>query len=567
MPVQTGYDSNNKPHCYAQWGKSGKKYYYTCGDKKAMEEAKTKANAQGQAIIAGGWTESQKNIKKGDEYNLDVNKDKNAVDSYETRMRNVRRVFESNNMESDLAVINVFDTSVILKDYRTEKYYEADYTISPEGNISKGELKEVELIYIQKKLFETVLANTEKIRQEKREANTEKSCELTGPIVKKDDKQRIVYAAVLVPGEPDYDYDKGEKILTVEEIERVAHKWMLDYQNIDLNHSLNNVAQPVETFCLPMEWNVEAFGQKIKLPVGTWVMASKVVDDASWKKVESGELTGYSVMGIRSTALKNLLDSASKGKDIAEEIRVSLKKTLIKDLGEDWIVPFVSLVDEACVPKSKFFAIKGKEKDDKEGVLNRLVNFLKGQREGYEEELLNTAKSLQDMVEKKGRSISDATYTQLKNAILALTKLVEKADKEREDKENSKNKKSKGDDVEMTDQEVKKLKDDILGELTTKIEEQLKPLSEALKTLIPEKKEEDDKEQAEKKDEKVEPKDNEKVDEIETLTNTIKRLEEEIEKYKEEKKGKSTSIKGQDGAGDKKAVSYTHLTLPTKRIV
>ncbi|GAH44110.1 unnamed protein product, partial [marine sediment metagenome] len=158
-------------------------------------------------------------------------------------------------------------------------------------------------------------------------------------------------------------------------------------------------------------------------------------------------------------------------------------------------------------------------------------------------------KSLRDMVEKKGRAISDDTYSKLKSAIEALTKLMEKADKERE-KKDSKNKKGKGDDTEMTDQEVKKLKDEILGELTTKIEEQLEPLSEALKALIPEKKEEGDKGKAEKKDEKVDPND------VETLTKTIKRLQEEIEKYKEEKKGKSTSLKGQDGAGDKKDYTY-----------
>jgi predicted RNase H-like nuclease (RuvC/YqgF family) len=78
----------------------------------------------------------------------------------------------------------------------------------------------------------------------------------------------------------------------------------------------------------------------------------------------------------------------------------------------------------------------------------------------------------------------------------------------------------------------------------------LKPLSEALKALIPEKKEEGDKGQAEKKDEKVDPND------VETLTKTIKRLQEEIEKYKEEKGGKSTSLKGQDDAGDKKDYTY-----------
>lgn len=617
MPTHTGYDSSNKPPCFAQWGKSGKKYYYTCGDEGAKDKAKAKANAQGQAIRASGWTESKKFNEKGDENNLKVIKDKVAIESYEEKIQKIRNAFEGNNASqsmggevSPVMVVYTFDSSVILKDYNTQKYYEADYSILPDGNIVKGNPKEVELTYVQKRLFAEsfdftsiksldvvskdiqALIDTwddwagsfdkcvsalgskpgitdpealcawmhheaegtwpgEKAREEM--IAKSKGCELTGPIVMKNEAQRIVYAAVLVPGEPDYDYDKGEKILTVEEIERVAHKWMLDYMNIDVMHSLNNVAKPVETFLLPMEWNVEAYGQKLKLPIGTWVMASKVTDDESWKKVESGELTGYSVMGIRNTALKSLLDSASKGKDILEEIKAVLKKTLIKDLGEDWIVPFVSLVDEACVPKSKFFAIKGKDKNDTEGVINRLINFVKGKKEESEKGILDIANSLKDIVEKKGRTISDATYNQLRNAIAALNKLVEKADKEREEK--SDKNKQKGDDTVMDDKDVKKLKEEILGELATKIEEQLKPLSEAIKNLIP--KEPEVKPVDDKKVDKVkEPEPDTKVDNKETYIETIKALEEQISKYKEEKEGKSNSLKGQDDAKDKKDYTY-----------
>lgn len=46
MPTRTGKD---KKGCFAQWGNQ-KKYYYKCGDKKARERAKRKANEQGRAI-------------------------------------------------------------------------------------------------------------------------------------------------------------------------------------------------------------------------------------------------------------------------------------------------------------------------------------------------------------------------------------------------------------------------------------------------------------------------------------------------------------------------------------
>lgn len=48
MPVKTGKDTKG---CYAQWG-SQKKYYYECGNKKARERAKAKAEKQGKAIRA-----------------------------------------------------------------------------------------------------------------------------------------------------------------------------------------------------------------------------------------------------------------------------------------------------------------------------------------------------------------------------------------------------------------------------------------------------------------------------------------------------------------------------------
>jgi len=47
MPVQLGKDKTN---CFARWGRSGKKYYYTCGNENARKKAKQKAYEQGLAI-------------------------------------------------------------------------------------------------------------------------------------------------------------------------------------------------------------------------------------------------------------------------------------------------------------------------------------------------------------------------------------------------------------------------------------------------------------------------------------------------------------------------------------
>lgn len=47
MPVHRGQDSKG---CYYQWGKSGKKYYYTTGNLRSRERAKSLAIKQAVAV-------------------------------------------------------------------------------------------------------------------------------------------------------------------------------------------------------------------------------------------------------------------------------------------------------------------------------------------------------------------------------------------------------------------------------------------------------------------------------------------------------------------------------------
>lgn len=57
MPVRTGTDSDG---CYAQWGESGTKYHYECGNDEARKRAKRKAAKQGQAAHASGYEGAEK---------------------------------------------------------------------------------------------------------------------------------------------------------------------------------------------------------------------------------------------------------------------------------------------------------------------------------------------------------------------------------------------------------------------------------------------------------------------------------------------------------------------------
>lgn len=50
-PTRCSKDSKG---CYCQWGNQ-KKYYYKCGDEKAKERARRKADAQGRAAHANKY--------------------------------------------------------------------------------------------------------------------------------------------------------------------------------------------------------------------------------------------------------------------------------------------------------------------------------------------------------------------------------------------------------------------------------------------------------------------------------------------------------------------------------
>ena len=169
--------------------------------------------------------------------------------------------------------------------------------------------------------------------------------ELTAPLVYKNEEKRIVYGPVLIPNEPDTDGD----VVTAEQIENVAHKFVEEYGNIDLMHSLNNVGRLVESYILPVDLEVD---EETIIPKGSWIMGVRVTDDDAWQAVKDGKLSGFSIMALQKMAMKS------------SEKKQKSKRVTLADLGDDWIVNAVSLVDEPAVPKAKWIAIKRKSKDN-----------------------------------------------------------------------------------------------------------------------------------------------------------------------------------------------------------
>jgi len=176
---------------------------------------------------------------------------------------------------------------------------------------------------------------------------------LSGTIVTKRAAQRIVVGPVLVPGEMDSD---GEK-LTAEKIEQVAYDFMEHFRHVDISHTLKQVGTPVSSDLLRFEEKYVVDGEEMVLPKGTWMLGVKVADD-TWPKVEDGTLKGFSVMGARRKDVEAFM--ATKGtQPIGMHFDgTKYRKTLLEDLGPDWVGVAVSILPNPSVFKSKFIAVK-----------------------------------------------------------------------------------------------------------------------------------------------------------------------------------------------------------------
>ena len=208
--------------------------------------------------------------------------------------------------------------------------------------------------------------------------------ELTAPFVAKNDEKRIVYGPVLIPDEPDTDGD----VVSAEKIEQVAHKFLEEYGNIDLMHSLNNVGKVVESYILPFDWEID---EEVTIPKGSWMMGVRVTDDETWKAVKEGKLGGFSIMAIQRSVIKN-----------AKKEKQEMKRVTLADLGDDWIVNAVSLVDEPAVPLAKWIAIKSKKNItsniDNDIVAKAIEGSLEHRKELIEKKLRETLSDFQDYI-------------------------------------------------------------------------------------------------------------------------------------------------------------------------
>lgn len=119
----------------------------------------------------------------------------------------------------------------------------------------------------------------------------EKTFEANGEleIVKADKAKQIVYGVFLWPEKADTDGD----IISAEDIEKVAHSFLVEYRDIDEMHKHETMnAEIVESFISWMD-GLEYYGKMLSR--GAWAGAIHVKDKKVWEKIEKGIYKGFSV--------------------------------------------------------------------------------------------------------------------------------------------------------------------------------------------------------------------------------------------------------------------------------
>lgn len=109
-------------------------------------------------------------------------------------------------------------------------------------------------------------------------------------IKKQDVAQRLVWGEVYAPNRPD---TQGE-FMGVEDIQSMAHDFLQRQMNKSIDVQHDNRVVPGLTI---VESSIARKGDPDFIE-GSWVVCCHVNDNATWEKVEKGELNGFSVEAL-----------------------------------------------------------------------------------------------------------------------------------------------------------------------------------------------------------------------------------------------------------------------------
>lgn len=108
--------------------------------------------------------------------------------------------------------------------------------------------------------------------------------------VSKKEDEHIVCGIVYAPNEVDSQGD----FTTEEEIRKAAYQFMEEVQKFKINHEGDYIrAKVLESYVAPEDLMIA--DQKVKK--GSWILATRILDEDLWRRIKKGEIKGYSMAG------------------------------------------------------------------------------------------------------------------------------------------------------------------------------------------------------------------------------------------------------------------------------
>ena len=166
------------------------------------------------------------------------------------------------------------------------------------------------------------------------------------PLVEKfaDEKKHLVTGVVAIPNKPIYrrneDGEEYDIVFSAEAIEKMSMDFMKNYRQheVTLQHQ-----EEAEGVYLVEQWiktdavndKSIAVGLSRDLPIGTWIQTYYVDSHDVWKRIENGELQGFSLecmLGLEEFDFNNINKNEDNMTDLEDETFMSKLKEVVKDI-------------------------------------------------------------------------------------------------------------------------------------------------------------------------------------------------------------------------------------------
>jgi hypothetical protein len=140
----------------------------------------------------------------------------------------------------------------------------------------------------------------------------------SGLIFKSNEAKRLVYG-VSYPAKPLGWSDTQDDWISTDEIESMAHRWMMKSQQYDEQHKvigLEGKVFVVESYLAPVDFSIDGHA----IAKGSWITVTYVPDDEIWSKVTTGKINAYSIRGKAKRKPLIIDDSSSVIPESASDI-------------------------------------------------------------------------------------------------------------------------------------------------------------------------------------------------------------------------------------------------------